>query len=156
MTHPRRRPPQSVDNISHLEPGQSGPAQMVLAQAWFTGPLPHPQILKEYEAAVPGSGDRIITQMEEQGRHRRSLETKVINSNIGNERLGQIFGFILGFMVIAFGFYLINNDKDVYGLIAILSPLTIFAGLFVYGKESGKQRLKQKREHVEDSEPPNG
>jgi hypothetical protein len=37
----------------------------------FQGPLPHPQILSQYDQIVPGSAERIISQWESQSRHRQ-------------------------------------------------------------------------------------
>lgn len=62
----------------------------------FSGPLPHPEILKKYDEIVTGAAERIIKQAEVQTNHRIQLETKVIDSDIRNSRLGLIFGFIVG------------------------------------------------------------
>lgn len=54
----------------------------------FCGPLPPPEILQQYNEILPGAANRIITMAEEQSSHRRILESKVINSDIINSRLG--------------------------------------------------------------------
>ncbi len=36
----------------------------------FSGPLPHPQILAQYNQAVPNAADRIIKMAESQSNHR--------------------------------------------------------------------------------------
>ncbi len=48
----------------------------------FTGPLPHPTILAQYEALFPGTADRIIRMAELEGDHRRQQDALVVQSNI--------------------------------------------------------------------------
>lgn len=56
----------------------------------FQGPLPPPQALVQYEAALPGCAERIVSMAEEQAAHRRALESRVITENLAAERRGQI------------------------------------------------------------------
>jgi len=44
----------------------------------FSGPLPPPQALREYDQIVPGLATRIVAQAERQTEHRISLEAKVV------------------------------------------------------------------------------
>lgn len=47
----------------------------------FSGPIPHPRILKGYEEILPGSADRILTMAENQSKHRQAIEAEVVHSN---------------------------------------------------------------------------
>ena len=40
----------------------------------FHGPLPPPDIIREYESILPGSADRIFALAESEAVHRRELE----------------------------------------------------------------------------------
>jgi uncharacterized membrane protein len=113
---------------------------------FYSAPLPHPRIMREFEDICPGSADRIITQFEEQGRHRRSQESNVITSNIDNEKRGQIFGFTLCFVAIIGGIFLLYLDKTVVGLVALLGALGTPAGLFIYSKIQGRKQLEEKKD----------
>ena len=42
----------------------------------FSGPLPPPQVLASYDQILPGCAERIIKMAEEQGLHRRAIETE--------------------------------------------------------------------------------
>lgn len=44
----------------------------------FQGPLPPPQALVQYKAALPGCAERIVSMAKEQAAHRRALESRVI------------------------------------------------------------------------------
>jgi len=53
----------------------------------FSGPLPPPSVLSQYNQVVPGAAERIIAMAESQSEHRQQLENKVIESDIKNSRL---------------------------------------------------------------------
>ena len=40
----------------------------------FVGPLPHPEILAQYEEVLPSAAERIFTNVESQSAHRRKVE----------------------------------------------------------------------------------
>ena len=46
----------------------------------FSGPLPPPLVLVQYNEAVPDAADRIIKMAESQSSHRQNLETKVLTN----------------------------------------------------------------------------
>jgi len=43
---------------------------LVLEEKFFSGPLPHPEILRSYNDVIPGSGERIMKVFEKQQEHR--------------------------------------------------------------------------------------
>ncbi len=115
---------------------------------YVSGPLPSPDILKQYDTVVPGSAERIITMAEQQGDHRRDLERKVIDSNIANERRGQRLGFILTLAAMAFGVLLVQKGATAAGVTSVLGALAVLAGVFVYGKYAGRRELAEKTRQV--------
>jgi uncharacterized membrane protein len=44
----------------------------------FGGPLPHPEVLRQYDEIVPGAANRILLMAEQQEQHRHSLEKTVV------------------------------------------------------------------------------
>lgn len=46
----------------------------------YSGPIPPPAMLKEYDDAVPGAASRILDLAERQADHRMDLEKKVLTS----------------------------------------------------------------------------
>jgi len=48
----------------------------------FTGPLPPPALLEQYERLSPGFAERIITSWEIETAHRHDLERKVVAAEI--------------------------------------------------------------------------
>lgn len=120
---------------------QRTPGSIISVEGKYEGPLPLPAHLEKYEAVLPGAAERIMAMAEKQSDHRRGLETKVVNSDIANSRLGLIFGFIIAMLGISGGVFLINNGKIVEG--SIFSGLTVVSlvGAFVYGSQ---QRRKER------------
>jgi uncharacterized membrane protein len=123
--------------------------QLRSVQFGWEGPLPPPAILRGYEDIFPGCAERIVSAMERQSAHRQALETRAVKSNAWSEKLGTMFGFIIVLSSIGGGFYLILNDKNVYGMAAIISALVALVGVFIYGKRSQaaerERKLKQAR-----------
>ena len=108
-------------------------------------------MLRKYEEVIPGSADRIISMAERQGEHRQGLELRVVSSNITNEKIGMIFGFIICLVAISGGIYAIIQGKSAAGLVAIITPLVALAGVFVYGKSRQLKDLDQRRQAVIDA-----
>lgn len=52
----------------------------------FQGPLPPPELLKQYDSFMPGAAERIMAMAESETRHRHSQESLAINANIEAQR----------------------------------------------------------------------
>ena len=68
----------------------------------FIGPLPPPQLLREYEAICPGMADRMFTYVEQTGEHKRKLQSQIVDiqadrsrRQFSEARVGQIFAFLI-------------------------------------------------------------
>lgn len=68
----------------------------VMQQSEFSGPIPHPDILKGYDAIVPGAAERIIRMAEKQSEHRQSMEKTIVEAEIRDSNKGINCAFILG------------------------------------------------------------
>ncbi|MFN7543319.1 MAG: DUF2335 domain-containing protein [Acidobacteriota bacterium] len=86
----------------------------------FSGPLPPPSVLRDYEEFVPGSAERIIAMAEKQGDHRRRLESEhlaigrlVIEKSFAEARAGQVCAVIVCFLFLAAGIYLAIDGREI-------------------------------------------
>ena len=135
------QPPQVVQA---LPPKQQ---QQLLIQAQrFSGPLPHPAILKGYDEVVPGSANRIMTQFEEQGRHRRKQESRVISHRLFSSALGQILSFVVFMTLAVGGGWLIYQGKSVEGSGAIVTGIGAAIWALHGARKEQKQQTSEKRE----------
>lgn len=112
----------------------------------YAGPIPPPDLLGHYEQVCPGSANRILGQFEEQGRHRRKIENRVVWNNVVGSLLGQITGFILLAGTISGGMFLVYNNKPVEGLGAIVTAVMGAAWVLRKAEVERKRELAQKRE----------
>jgi uncharacterized membrane protein len=69
--------------------------------AEFSGPLPPPSYLSEYDAILPGAADRIISMAEAEQKHRHSWERSALN----NTTVGLWFGFLIALGLVGGGVY---------------------------------------------------
>jgi len=71
----------------------------------FSGPLPHPQTLEQYDKIVPGAAERIIRKFESQTEHRQKIEDRFVWAESIKSVGGLIGGFIIAMTVIVGGIY---------------------------------------------------
>jgi uncharacterized membrane protein len=136
------------------ESRQRETTSLELVEFWartFSGPLPPPETLGQYNEVVPGAAERIVTLAERQASHRQELERAVVMSGVKNERFGQILAGVIAMTGIIVGGVLVYFDKSVAGFAAMLAPLATMTAAFFYGKRQQQKRLTQKREVLSDS-----
>ena len=101
----------------------------------YHGPIPHPNIIKQFEEILPGSADRILKLSENEQKHRQNLEKKAVDHQIRIETLGLLFGFILALIIIAGGVYLLINDKSAKGFSLIIGGIAAIITPFIFSKK---------------------
>jgi uncharacterized membrane protein len=112
----------------------SGPEPQTgeLVMGRWSGPLPPPAALEQFERASPGAADRILKMAEREEEHRQSLERTMTTSEVKARDRGQFLGFAIAAITLLGGIWLVYEGKDWPGLVAILTPLVGLVGLFVY------------------------
>ncbi|HET7228648.1 MAG TPA: DUF2335 domain-containing protein [Longimicrobium sp.] len=123
------------------------PRPFVLARSLFAGPMPPPDVLREYEEIFPGAAEFFFNQLERQMAHRQEAERKLVDSAIRNELFGMWLAFVLALILVLSGGWLIHEDKNPQGMSVIATTLATFTGAFVYSysKRSGEIRRKHGR-----------
>jgi len=105
-------------------------AQTIKTASTFSGPLPPPSILGDYNEILPNGAERIMKMAENQSSHRIDLEKHAIKEELRQSKNGQIFGFILAIlgMLIAFGLAYLRHDTvaGIFGTTTIVGLVTIF------------------------------
>lgn len=124
-----------------LQRGKS--SRPVLIAASFSGPLPHPQALEDYNRIVPGAGQRILAMAEKEAMHRRNLESLVTSSDIRNSHAGLICGLLVGLggLIAATLIAIYGNPQAGVGMGFL--TLGSLVGVFVYGS---RLRMKERDE----------
>lgn len=117
----------------------------------YEAPLPPPGMMEHYERILPGSADRIIKILEQQSTHRQGLERDKIDSDIHNEKVGQIFAFILALIGLIGGLLLAWQGKSFSGLTAFLATLTGLIIVFIYGRRRQEKERAGKMDKLLDA-----
>ncbi len=110
----------------------------------FAGPLPSPDVLRAYNQIVPGLAAKIVQQAESQTQHRIQQESKVIQSDITQARLGLWLGFILCLLFLFVGGGLVYLNHDNAGRIIATAAVVGLATAFIYGTASRRRERLRK------------
>lgn len=110
----------------------------------YSGPIPHPQLLKEFNDVIPNGADRIMTMAETQSRHRITLEEKVVNANNRDSLLGVVFAGVIALLIVLGAIFLIYNNKDIQGFGLLISSSVMYIGVFLKSKSRDNKDLEEK------------
>lgn len=136
-----------INPIQHSQSAQSSSqivsqSQSVSAQVQlYQGPLPAPEILRQYDQVVPGAAERIISMAEQQAKHRQNLESTVVLSDVKDSNTGLWLGFIIGIVAIISGAVCILQGHTIAGGVLGGSAVPGLTAVFVYGS---RQRRKER------------
>ena len=109
----------------------------------YSGPIPHPRILRQIDDIVPGAAKRILDDAHGQTAHRQEMERKYLNAGIENGRRGQWFGFVVAMTVVLGSMGLIALGYSVWGFSLALFGLAALVGVFVYTQRRESQELRE-------------
>jgi uncharacterized membrane protein len=145
--HRNRRNNQSEIQRHQSQPAQASGEFRVTAQS-FSGPLPHPTILAQYNGLFPGGAERIVAMAERNQAHRHEIETIVVRGNVRAQSRGQWFGLIVAVIGMAGAIWLIAHGQTWGGVGLGGIDVLGLAGLFIYSHESKKRELRGKAEDL--------
>ena len=110
----------------------------------YSGPIPHPQLLKEFNDVIPNGADRIMTMAEKQSGHRITLEEKVVNANNRDSFLCVVFAGVIALLIVLGAIFLIYNNKDVQGFSLLIGASVAYISVFLKSKSRDDKDLKEK------------
>lgn len=110
----------------------------------FSGPLPPPVVLREYNDIIPGLADRIVAQAEQQTEHRIRLEAKVINADILKSWAGLVCGLVVSLTCIGSGVICILHGHDWAGATIATGAVVGLVSTFIYGTTARKAERTEK------------
>jgi uncharacterized membrane protein len=110
----------------------------------FSGPLPHPEILAEYERILPGTANRIIVAFENQSSHRMSLESHAVREQIKQSGNGQLLGGLIVILSLGISAWMGYLEHTI--LAGTLGTTTVvgLATIYFLGKRAQSASLKTK------------
>ena len=131
-------------NLQNNQQGNNKPT-LVQQSVTFSGPLPPPEILRQFDNVVPGAAERIIKMAENQSSHRMELEKKVIESDVTRSRWGQILGFIIAILGLLVSAVVAIYGSAIAGGIIGVGTLASLVGVFMYGSKTRSKEREVKK-----------
>lgn len=124
----------------------------------WSGPLPPPELLGQYEGIQAGLADRIVSMTEREQQHHMSMQraeqdavSRLVSSDIIHTYLGTILGFIFAMAFLFVGGWLIVAGHWTSGLpIGLITPGILFI-LFAYRYSKIHARPTAELEEDEDA-----
>ncbi len=147
-------PPELIEYIPEEKRGEfiQKINEFVLHVEQYSGPIPPPGMLADYEQVMPGSGDRILTMSEQQQIHRIKIQEILVNAAVQHEKLGMWRGFILALTIIASGTLVILSGFSLVGFAMVTAPAIAIATVFLSSSRDKPQTKPDKLE--KPSSPP--
>lgn len=156
-------PSEKPDEEVSPQQENSSLSQQISATVQFTGPLPPPSILEQYNRILPSAADRILSMAEREQEHRHKMQEKLVDSQIldvkqerSERRLGQIFGLVIGVVAILAGAVTIisgeSTAESVAGGLLGSSGVAGIVSVFVLGRreQQNARYLQSKSSDIED------
>lgn len=123
--------------------GKPSSNQVVLARADFSGPIPPPRLLAEYEEICPGLADRIVSMAEKESAHRHTMDGQSLSADIDIQRkmfqearVGQICALSIGITAIIAGTYAATHGAQLTGGLIGGGGVVGLVTVFVLGRRS--------------------
>ena len=117
------------------------------------GPIPSPEILKEYDHLMPGLADRIVAMAEEEAKHRRAVEVQLLAAQIKDasryrfvEIAGQVCGLAIGLAAIGCATYAGVHGAQITGTFIGTTGVTGLVTAFIMGRTL---MMKQKQQDAD-------
>ena len=130
------------EKIQQEEP--SGVIKVVKAVSQqFTGPIPPPHILGDYDKVQVGFAERIIAMAENEQAHRHGIENRALSSEISIQKRGQVFALFLSLLILVGSMFLIYSGKEISGSVLAGSSLIGLAYIFITGRKSDESPDKE-------------
>jgi uncharacterized membrane protein len=101
---------------------------------FFSGPLPPPEDLIQYNQVFPDCGKAIVEMAQKEQDHRHAIEDRQSIGDLTLAKRGQIFGGILALIAVCGAIYLLANGESASGLAVLGGVVASFGGAFVYDR----------------------
>jgi uncharacterized membrane protein len=107
-----------------------------IVAGFFEGPLPPPNLLKQYNEIDPTFANRIVQMAERAQAHRHDMDKRSIEGQFKERRIGQIFGLIIGIVAILGGVVAAIYGAEWPGGFIGTGGVAALVAVIVYGKKS--------------------
>lgn len=135
-----------------MNPPQTAPSGLRAVAAFgqqtttevYRGPIPPPELLKQYDAVVPGAADRILQMAERQSAHRQRIEIIAVEHEVRSSRFGQGGAVFIATLGITARAYIASRGQTVAGTSVIGGTIGVIASAYLTGTFSRYRERKEK------------
>ena len=106
----------------------------------YSGPLPPPEQLIQYNNAVPNAADRILKMTERQLEHRIRCEELIVKTLTRNDTYGLICGFVMGMTTVICGTLLAWHGSSLTGFGLCIAGIGTLIGVFMHKEKPEKKK----------------
>ncbi|TNJ36830.1 DUF2335 domain-containing protein [Prosthecochloris vibrioformis] len=100
----------------------------------FSGPLPPPSILSQYDEIVPNGAERIMQMAEQQLQHRIEMEKRLVEEDTRQGARGQNYALIVSLVAFASAVILGVTGNETAATIIAGIDIIALATVFIVGK----------------------
>lgn len=118
----------------------------------FSGPLPPPAILADYEKAYPGLAERIVRLAETESQHRHATESTLVGGYVSSKKLGIHAGLAVCLATLICGTVLLALGKPLGGFAALFFALGSPVVAFVTGRAGNARLAKELKDPSADDQ----
>lgn len=119
--------------------------QLLIQQRFFSGPLPPPEMLAQYNQAAPNAADRIIAMAEQEQAHRQQLERSQAENDHTLKTRGQLFGILSLIAILLLAAFLAYLGNAASAVTLTVGTIATIVSIFVLGK-----RIKPPQDETEE------
>jgi uncharacterized membrane protein len=106
----------------------------ILSQSFFSGPLPPPAMLREYNEIVPGGAERIMARSEKEQAHRHEMQNKTVTGTINRDKRGQWMAYSITLLILLIAAVFAWRGDTVFSGALITIDLIGLASVFIMGR----------------------
>ena len=144
MPKGKKKPPrQSRNNSRDIAASE----RAIIAEAHqesFSGPLPPPFMLAQYNEIIPNGAERLLAMVERQEEHRQRLERTVVNGDTKRSYIGLAAGFIVAVSFLGASVFLAMNGHEVAAVTIAGIDIGGVVAIFVVGTISRRGERTEK------------
>lgn len=111
----------------------------VIAAQRFVGPIPPPEIFKQYGEIVPDAPERILKVFEEDSQHTRTMQSAGLKAEVDRDRRAQWMAFVIMLAALVLtGVAIVFGQNIAPGIITGLATLFLALKVLFPSKGSSK------------------
>lgn len=112
--------------------------QIVISE-YYSGPLPHPRHLSQYDQIIPNGADRVMNMAESSLAHNQSLHGQMVTGEIKDRSVGMWMGFASFVILVLCALIVMMKTGSTVGAGLFLAAAAVnVVGMFIKGRGNGE------------------